>query len=117
MPQTDVNWGGGGQDGGERRNKVIVEMQKKMGGGGGGGGDPVRDSGCMCKRRIEGGCRSGGGGGQGGCIEVIVKFEEKSREEVRSGSLVGVQSGGGMGGCEQRIEVIVCENAKKKSGW
>ena len=61
----------------------------------------------------------GGGGGQGGCIEVIVKFEEKSREEVRSGSLVGggVQSGGGMGGCEQRIEVIVCENAKKKSGW
>ena len=50
-----------------------------------------------------------GPGGQGGCIEVIVKFEEKSREEVRSGSLVG---GGGMGGCEQRIEVIVCENAK-----
>ena len=31
----------------------------------------------------------GGGGGQGGCIEVIVKFEEKSREEVWSGSLVG----------------------------
>ena len=29
-----------------------------------------------------------GPGGQGGCIE-IVKFEEKSREEVRSGSLVG----------------------------
>ena len=29
----------------------------------------------------------------------------------------GVRSGGGMGGCEQRIEVIVCENAKKKSGW
>ena len=29
----------------------------------------------------------------------------------------GLQSGGGMGGCEQRIEVIVCENAKKKSGW
>ena len=25
---------------------------------------------------------------QGGCIEIIVKFEEKSREEVRSGSLV-----------------------------
>ena len=25
----------------------------------------------------------------------------------------GVQSGGGMGGCEQRIEVIVFENAKK----
>ena len=29
-----------------------------------------------------------GPGGQSGCIEVIVKFE-KSREEVRSGSLVG----------------------------
>ena len=31
-------------------------------------------------------------GGQGGCesiIEVILKFEEKSREEVRSGTLVG----------------------------
>ena len=54
-----------------------------------------------------------GPGGQGGCIEVIVKFEEKSREEVRSGSGWGVRSGGGMGGCEQRIEVIVCENAKK----
>ena len=55
-----------------------------------------------------------GPGGQGGCIRVIVKFEERSREEVRSGSLVGgVRSGGGMGGCEQRIEVIVCENAKK----
>ena len=40
----------------------------------------------MCKRRIERRCRSGG---QGGCIEVIVKFEEKSPEEVRSGSLVG----------------------------
>ena len=25
----------------------------------------------------------------------------------------GLQSGGGMGGREQRIEVIVCENAKK----
>ena len=24
-----------------------------------------------------------------------------------------MRSGGGMGGCEQRIEVIVCENAKK----
>ena len=24
-----------------------------------------------------------------------------------------VRLGGGMGGCEQRIEVIVCENAKK----
>ena len=62
-------------------------------------------------------------GGQGGCIEVIVRFEEKSREEVWLGSLVGgavwfgVQSGGRMGGCEQRIEVIACENAKKKSGW
>ena len=40
----------------------------------------------MCKRRIEGGAVLGGG--QGGCIEVVVKFEEKSREEVRSGSLV-----------------------------
>ena len=57
MPQTDVNRGGGGQDGGERRNKVIVKMQEKIG-----GGDPGRDSGCMCKRRIEGGCRSGGSG-------------------------------------------------------
>ena len=69
MPQTDVNWGGGG-------------------------GDPVRDSGCMCKRRIEWGA---GPGGQGGCIEVIVKFEEKSREEVRSGSLVGGAVGWGNG--------------------
>ena len=50
----------------------------------------------MCKRRIEGGCRSGGGG-QGGCIEVIVKFEEKSREEVWSGSLVGGAVGWGKG--------------------
>ena len=40
----------------------------------------------MCKRRIERGCWCGG---QGGCIEVIVKFEQKSLEEVRSGSLVG----------------------------
>ena len=54
-----------------------------------------------------------GPGGQGGCIEVIVKFEEKSREEVRSGSLVGGAVGWGRGRCEQRIEVIVCENAKK----
>ena len=33
-----------------------------------------------------------GVGGQGGCepiIEVILKLEEKSREEVRSGTLVG----------------------------
>ena len=91
MPQTDVNQGGGGgQDDGERRNKVIVKMQKKNRGGGG----PVRDSGCMCKRRIDGGA---GPGGQGGCIEVIVKFEEKSREEVWSGSLVGGAVGWGNG--------------------
>ena len=41
----------------------------------------------MCKRRVEGGAVLGEGG-QGGCIEVFVKFEEKSRGEVRSGSLV-----------------------------
>ena len=75
----------GGQDGGKRRNKVIVKMQKKIGGGWEGGGDPVRDSGCV-NEELKGGA---GPGGQGGCIEVIVKFEEKSREEVRSGSLVG----------------------------
>ena len=57
-----------------------------------------------------------GPGGQGGCFEVIVKFEEKSREEVLSGSLVG--------GCSRvgewvdvNKELKVCENAKKKSGW
>ena len=48
----------------------------------------------MCKRRIEGGA---GLGGPGSCIEVIVKFEEKSREEVRSGSLVGGAVGWGNG--------------------
>ena len=86
-----------------------MKMQKKNRGGGG----PVRDAGCMCKRRIDGGA---GPRGQGGCIEVIVKFEEKSREEVRSGSLVG--------GCSRvgewvdvNKELKVCENAKKKSGW
>ena len=71
----------------------------------------------MCKRRIEGGA---GPGGQGGCIEVIVKFEEKVGRRCGRGVWLGVQSGGGMGGCEQRIEVIVCENAKKSQdgrGW
>ena len=89
--------------------------------GGGAGEIQSGTQGVCVNEELKGGAgRGGGGGGQGGCIEVIVKFEEKSREEVQSGSLVGVQSGGGMGGCEQRIEVIVCENAKKSQdgrGW
>ena len=68
----------------------------------------------MCKRRIERGCRSGG---QGGCIEVIVKFEEKSREEVRSGSLVG-----GCGRVGEWVDVnkelkLLFVKMQKKSGW
>ena len=39
----------------------------------------------MCTRRIEGGAVLGG---QGGCIEVIVKFEEKKSGGGASGSLV-----------------------------
>ena len=50
--------------------------------GGGGGGS---SQGVCVNEELKGGA---GPGGQGGCIEVIVKFEEKSREEVRSGSLV-----------------------------
>ena len=50
-----------------------------------GGGGPVE--GVCVNEELKGGAVLGGGG-QGGCIEVIVKFEEKSREEVRSGSLV-----------------------------
>ena len=52
--------------------KLLWKCRKKWGGGGA-GGDPVRDSGCMCKRRIEGGCRSGGGGG-GGVRVVVLKL-------------------------------------------
>ena len=68
----------------------------------------------MCKRRIEGGA---GPGGQGGCIEVIVyNLKKKVGRRCGRGVWLGVQSGGGMGGCEQRIEVIVCENAKSQDG-
>ena len=47
------------------------------------------------------GVRRGGGGGN------------KSGGGAVGESGLGVRSGGGMGGCQQRIEVIVCENAKK----
>ena len=63
----------------------------------------------MCIRKIDGGA---GPGGQGGCIEVIVKFEEKCREEVRSGSLVGGCSWVGEW-VDVNKELKVCENAKK----
>ena len=62
-----------------------------------------------------------GPGGQGGCIEVrievIVKFEEKSREEVRSGSLVG-----GCGRVGEWVDVnkelkLLFVKMQKKSGW
>ena len=81
--------GEGDQGGGERRNKVIVKMKKKIGEGGKGSSQGV----CV-NEELKGGA---GPGGQGGCIEVIVKFEEKSREEVRSGSLVGGAVGWGNG--------------------
>ena len=67
-------------------------MQKKIGGGG--GEIQSGTQGVCVNEELKGGA---GPGGQGGCIEVIVKFEEKSREEVRSGSLVGGAVGWGNG--------------------
>ena len=58
---------------------------------GGGGGSSQGDQGVCVNEELKG-VPVGVGGGQGGCepiIEVILKFEEKSREEVRSGTLVG----------------------------
>ena len=78
--------GRGDQGGGGRRNKVIVKMQNKNRGG--------SSQGVCVNEELKG---SAGAGGQGGCIEVIAKFEEKSREEVRSGSLVGGAVGWGNG--------------------
>ena len=59
----------------------------------GGGGSSQGGQGVCVNEELKGvPVGVGGGGGQGGCepiIEVILKFEEKSREEVRSGTLVG----------------------------